>query len=307
MKPQYNNMLGAFLIIIATLSLTIKDSADKYLIQHGYHPVQMVFFRFAIPFVFMLIFMPKQTKIAILVTNGKLLIRSAMFLTCAVVSVISLKYIPLEIYIVIVQMSSVAYMLGGAIFFKETLTLPKIIATILGFIGVVVVINPTNVDGLHWVYLLPLLIAATTSGYNLITKTIDSKISLISVLINSFFVLGSVATILLIVQPDIWKTPTLTALPYFLTIPVVTIVSQLCLIKAMNVAEASHVAPFFYFQILFSCVFGYWLFNEIPTTYTIIGALFIVISGLIITYTNYKPNLGKAKKQSVKKLNSAPE
>ncbi|WP_305458214.1 DMT family transporter [Photobacterium leiognathi] len=295
MKPKYNNMLGAFLIIIATLSLTMKDSADKYLIQHGYHPIQMVFFRFAIPFLFMLIFMPKQTKTAILSTNGKLLLRAALFLTCAITSVIALNYIPLEIYIIIVQMGSIAYMLGGAIFFKETLTLPKIIATILGFIGVIVVINPTNVGGLHWVYLLPLLIAATNSGYNLITKTIDSRISLISVLINSFFVLGSVATISLIVQPDIWKTPSLTALPYFLTIPVVTIVSQLCLIKAMNVAEASHVAPFFYFQILFSCLFGYWFFNEVPTTYTIIGAIFIVIAGLIITYANYKPSWRKPK------------
>ncbi len=50
MQTKNHNMLGAMLIIVATLSLTLKDSADKYLIQHGYHPIQMVFFRFAIPF-----------------------------------------------------------------------------------------------------------------------------------------------------------------------------------------------------------------------------------------------------------------
>ncbi len=153
----------------------------------------------------------------------------------------------------------------------------------------VIVINPTNISGLQWIYLLPLLIAIANSGYNLITKTIDSKISLLSVLINSFFILGSISSLLLLVQPQMWKTPTLEALPYFITIPIVTIVSQLCLIKAMNIAEASHVAPFFYFQIVFSCIFGYWLFDELPTYHTLGGGLFIVIAGLLITYSNYRP------------------
>lgn len=289
MQTKNHNMLGAMLIIIATLSLTLKDSADKYLIQHGYHPIQMVFFRFAIPFLCMLIFMPKQTKTAIFATNGKLILRAGLFLVCAITSVIALKYIPLEMYIIIVQMGSIAYMLGGTFFFKETLTPIKIIATLLGFAGVVIVINPTNISGLQWIYLLPLLIAIANSGYNLITKTIDSKISLLSVLINSFFILGSISSLLLLVQPQMWKTPTLEALPYFITIPIVTIVSQLCLIKAMNIAEASHVAPFFYFQIVFSCIFGYWLFDELPTYHTLGGGLFIVIAGLLITYSNYRP------------------
>ncbi|PSV17763.1 EamA/RhaT family transporter [Photobacterium kishitanii] len=289
MQTKKHNMLGAMLIIVATLSLTLKDSADKYLIQHGYHPIQMVFFRFAIPFLCMLIFMPKQTKTAIFATNGKLILRAGLFLVCAITSVIALKYIPLEMYIIIVQMGSIAYMLGGTLFFKETLTPIKIIATLLGFAGVVIVINPTNISGLQWIYLLPLLIAIANSGYNLITKTIDSKISLLSVLINSFFILGSISSLLLLVQPQMWKTPTLEALPYFITIPIVTIVSQLCLIKAMNIAEASHVAPFFYFQIVFSCIFGYWLFDELPTYHTLGGGLFIVIAGLLITYSNYRP------------------
>ncbi|MCD9482458.1 EamA family transporter [Photobacterium phosphoreum] len=289
MQIKNHNMLGAMLIIVATLSLTLKDSADKYLIQHGYHPIQMVFFRFAIPFLCMLIFMPKQTKTAIFATNGKLILRAVLFLVCAVSSVIALKYIPLEMYIIIVQMGSIAYMLGGSLFFKETLTPIKIIATLLGFVGVVIVINPTNISGLQWVYLLPLLIAIANSGYNLLTKTIDSNISLLSVLINSFFILGSVASLLLLAQPQMWKTPTLEALPYFITIPIVTIISQLCLIKAMNIAEASHVAPFFYFQIVFSCIFGYWLFDELPTYNTLGGGLFIVVAGLLITYSNYRP------------------
>ncbi|OEF30145.1 DMT family transporter [Vibrio rumoiensis] len=291
-KP--NNVLGASLVLLATFSLTMKDSADKYLVMHGYHPVQMVFFRFAIPFLFMLIFMPKQTKMAILATNKKLLIRSTLFLVCAITSVISLNYMPLNVYIIIVQMGGIAFMLGGAIFFNERLTPLKVFATILGFIGVVVVMNPSDGGSLHLIYLLPLLIVFANTGYNLITKTIDPAISFLSIFINSFFILGMVSTIALLVQPEMWITPTRESIPYFITIPMVTIISQLCLIKAMKIADASHVAPFFYFQIFFACLFGYWLFDELPTMYSLIGSAFIVAAGLIITYANY-PKFWKKK------------
>lgn len=290
MKAQNNNTLGAILILIATLSLTLKDSADKYLILHGYHPIQMVFFRFAIPFLCMLIFMPKQTKTAMLATNKKLLLRSALFLVCAITSVISLKYIPLNVYIIIAQMGGIAFMLGGAFFFKEQLTPTKIVATILGFIGVIVVMNPTSEGGMHVIYLLPLVIVFANTAYNLVTKTIDAKISFLSIFINTFFILGMVATVCLVAQPQMWKTPSMESIPYFITIPVVTIVSQLCLIKAMKVADASHVAPFFYFQILFACVIGYWLFDEVPTRYSLVGSAFIMSAGLLITFMNYRKN-----------------
>lgn len=282
-----NNIIGAILVLFATLSLTMKDCADKYLIMHGYHPVQMVFFRFAIPFLFMLIFMPKQTKTAILATNKKLLIRSALFLFCAITSVIALNCMPLNVYIIIVQMGGIAFMLGGAMFFNERITPIKVFATILGFIGVVVVMNPSSSTSLHLIYLLPLLIVFANTGYNLITKTIDPSISFMSIFINTFFILGTIATIALLVQPNMWITPTWESLPYFITIPIVTIISQLCLIKAMKIADASHVAPFFYFQIFFACLFGYWLFDELPTMYSLIGSAFIVAAGLIVTYANY--------------------
>lgn len=290
MKAQNNNMLGAVLILIAILALTLKDSADKYLILHGYHPVEMVFFRFTIPFLCMLIFMPKQTKIAILATNNKLVLRSTLFLVCAITSVIALKYIPLNVYIIITQMGSIAFMLGGALFFNERLTPTKIVATILGFIGVIVVMNPTGEEGLHVIYLLPLIIVLANTAYNLLTKTIDASVSFISIFINTFFILGVAATICLVVEPQMWRTPNVESMPYFMIIPVVTIVSQLCLIKAMKVADASHVAPFFYFQILFACVIGYWLFDEIPTRYSLIGSVFIMSAGLLITFMNYRKN-----------------
>ncbi len=63
--------------------------------------------------------MPKQTKTAIFATNGKLILRAGLFLVCAITSVIALKYIPLEMYIIIVQMGSIAYMLGGTLFLKK--------------------------------------------------------------------------------------------------------------------------------------------------------------------------------------------
>lgn len=288
LPSQANNKLGALLIIVATLSLTIKDVADKFLVQDDYHPLQMVFFRFAIPFVLLAIFMPKQTKIAILATNKKLLLRAILFLFCAVTSVLALKYIPLEVYLILVQMGSIVLMLGGALFFNETLTPLKITATLIGFVGVVIVINPTGVGSINWLYLLPILITVASAAYNLITKSMKGAVSVTSVLINAFFLLGLASVIGLAVQPSLWREITLDALPYFVLIPLATIVSQYCLIKAMQIAEASQLAPFFYFQILFAGIFGYWLFNEIPTVYSLVGGAFIIAASVLVIYSNRK-------------------
>ena len=281
-NTKHNNTLGALLVLLATFTLTIKDSSDKYLMQHDYHPMEILWFRFAIPAVLMIFFLRKEFVIAIKATEHWLIVRSALFLFCALASVVALKVIPLNTYIMIAQLGPVAYMIAGIVFFKEAISSRRIISTVLGFSGVMVILQPGLSTTFDWMYLLPLLIVFAATGYNLATKMINGNVQFISIFINTFSLLGLVSTLLLGINPEWWKMPEWQDWPYLLAVPTVTIISQFCLIKAMQVAEASYLAPLFYFQIVFACLVGYWWFDEIPTSATLIGGLMIVASGLTL-------------------------
>ena len=54
------------------------------------------------------------------------------------------------------------------------------------------------------------------------------------------------------------------------------------LLKALEVAAASVVAPFNYTGLLWATLFGYLLFGHIPDIWTGVGAAIIVASGLYI-------------------------
>nr|WP_298681856.1 DMT family transporter [uncultured Dongia sp.] len=54
------------------------------------------------------------------------------------------------------------------------------------------------------------------------------------------------------------------------------------LTQAYRLAEANIVTPFEYVSILFGTLFGWWIWNEVPTTTTIAGIVLIIGAGLYV-------------------------
>jgi drug/metabolite transporter (DMT)-like permease len=61
-------------------------------------------------------------------------------------------------------------------------------------------------------------------------------------------------------------------------------VGQICLTAAYRNAPASVVAPFDYSSMLLAIAIGYFWFAEIPTLWTISGAVVIILSGAVIIW-----------------------
>ena len=59
-------------------------------------------------------------------------------------------------------------------------------------------------------------------------------------------------------------------------------IANLLLTKSYQLAEVSLTTPLKYLSLIFAIIFGFYLFNEIPTIYTLSGAGLIVISSAII-------------------------
>ena len=59
-------------------------------------------------------------------------------------------------------------------------------------------------------------------------------------------------------------------------------VANLWLSQSYKYSEVSLVTPLKYLALVFAIIFGYFIWNEIPTVKTLIGAFLVIISTLII-------------------------
>ena len=60
--------------------------------------------------------------------------------------------------------------------------------------------------------------------------------------------------------------------------------SQLFLIRALAIGEASLLAPFAYVGLIYATIWGLVFFGEFPDEWSIIGAIIIAISGFYVWY-----------------------
>jgi drug/metabolite transporter (DMT)-like permease len=68
-------------------------------------------------------------------------------------------------------------------------------------------------------------------------------------------------------------------------------VAQILLTESYRHAEASVLAPFEYASIIIATMFGFLIFGEIPTAWTLSGAAIVIASGVFITWREHKLGL----------------
>ena len=74
----------------------------------------------------------------------------------------------------------------------------------------------------------------------------------------------------------LWTTPSLSELLMMVMTGLLATTAQFYFIRAFRRAEASFLAPMFYFHIVPTTLIGFFLFSEIPSISTLGGALIIL-------------------------------
>jgi S-adenosylmethionine uptake transporter len=167
------------------------------------------------------------------------------------------------------------------IFLKEKVTLPKVIAVALGFIGTIVVINPTQLETNS--YSLLFVIAVTMfAALDVINKKFVTRESILSMLFYS-----SLFTTLFSVGPAVytWTWPSWMDIGLCCLLGVLANLILYCLLKAYAEREVSELAPYRYIciELIATSSLGYLVFGESVDRSTIAGAAVIVVALVILT------------------------
>jgi len=177
----------------------------------------------------------------------------------------------------------------------EKFGLYKMSAVILGFVGIIFIMQPWT-DDFNIYLILPICAAF---GYSLARVTsLSFPKEVLSPLINIYAQVGTIlCSSLIIIFFNQW-TPfkSIEDLLLILIMGLIGGTGTLLIIYGARKAELSKITPFDYIEILFALILGWIFFQEWPIDSLFPGVLFIIVGGLIIIWRQKKRNFLKERK-----------
>ena len=169
-------------------------------------------------------------------------------------------------------------------------------AIVVGFIGVLIVTRP-GLGGMQWAALYSVAAMLFYAAYALMTRMLTATDSPAGMLLLS----GIVAAIAMTPTGiSVWVMPQdFLHWALLLATGLFGSVGHFFFILAHRHAPASLLSPFIYSQIVWMVGLGYFIFGDVPTVSTFIGASVVVGSGLYILYREQLRPLGKARRGGV--------
>lgn len=170
----------------------------------------------------------------------------------------------------------------AVVFLGESAGWWRTTATLIGFLGVVIVVRPGTAafDPVSLIALFGALLHAVVGVF--IKKM--ARVEPPELIMLYFSLLATVVFFLPTLY--VWHSPTPGELASLGAVAVLGVVNQVCFIAACRVGEMTVVAPIDYTRLLFAGILGYAVFGEIPDGIAAIGALFIIASGFLILRTS---------------------
>ena len=151
-------------------------------------------------------------------------------------------------------------------------------ATLIGFIGVLVMVRP-GAGTFDTAALFALADSLSIAFLVTLVKRLPPTETTL-VMLFYFGVFSTAASL----PPAllVWRTPTLAELALLVGIGVLGVLAQSCWIRAYRAGEASAVAPFDYLRLLLAAVAGFIAFGELIDRWEVAGAAVIVVSTVYI-------------------------
>ncbi|CAH6844879.1 conserved membrane hypothetical protein [Vibrio chagasii] len=164
------------------------------------------------------------------------------------------------------------------LFLKENVGWARMTTILIGFTGVMLVVQP-SLESESMFYVGTGLVAALGAAIAVICvrkmANVESKTVVLAY--QAIFV-GAVALIPAIIE---WQWPTWSELALLVLVGVISSIGQWFGVTAYKWGEANVVSNVEYSQMIYSMVLGYLLFAELPNSLALIGAAVIVFSAII--------------------------
>ena len=161
---------------------------------------------------------------------------------------------------------------------KEKVSSQRWLAVIVGFIGVLVVMRPGQ-DAIHIGGIIALFGGLFYAVSLILIRHLSDRDNN-TMMILTFNIMSTLICGALL--PFNWVDFDLSLLPHFLLIGILGGSAQYAMTQAFRTGPVSAIAPFDYVALLWAVGYGYFIWDDIPDAYVIVGSLLIVGAGIYI-------------------------
>ena len=323
-KQSQHSLYGILFMLINTLALAGLDIAVKTLRQDLHAGMIVFLYKFSL----FIIILPWVFKDGIKLLKTKRLIshvlRSLFSVAGALCFYHGLYFVNMADAAALENLQYLIVAIFGILFFAEEISITKIIAIILAFIGAIIVVNPdiisefgntsvsTNYNTGHILILLAISFwACNTITVKLLTSTENNKTQMFYLLLTASilaippaFIKWREVVILginLPLAPEFFDLSDLNIkIDHLLLIGFIAIcyfVHGVMYFNALK-SELSVVIPFRYTKLMFSAFFGWLFLAEQHNSLSYIGYALIIIAGLLLVKSQVQKLASKKKEMA---------
>ena len=211
---------------------------------------------------------------------GLQFLRGVLLLLCSVSAFFSLLFMPVGEFTAIIMITPLIITVIGALLLREPVSWLRWLCVVSGFVGCMVVIRPGS-ETFHWAMLLPLLLVAANTGYQVLTshltKTDDPG--------TLHFYTGLVGLLMAtLVLPFVWQTLPWQVWGTLILVGAFGSLGHFLLILAYARAPVVVLTPYLYLQVGFAALGGWLVFSHLPDALGMIGIAIITASGVFGTW-----------------------
>ena len=278
-----SGLFGIILMMAGQLSFSINDSFVKLAVKEiniNSSIFSVIFSRGVIATILLglfLYFIEKKNLIKIIRIKS-FHVRGLYEVLTALFFFIALVFLPISEVYTLLMTNPFFVTIFAFLFLKEKVGIRRWSAVFLGFIGVLVVINPKNLD-FNFLFILPIISAIFLTIRDIATKSLATKTNNVEItfitalLITIFAGIGSLF---------FGYHVTINQIPHLCISSIFVLFGYLFSVMTVFYAPLSLTASARYSVIIFGIILGYFILGEIPTSNMIIGALIITLSGLFV-------------------------
>ncbi len=255
----------------------LTDMQAKLLTQ-SLHPVQIIWFR-QIGLLLGVLFLLYWHGLTILKTKNLSLQlgRGTLAICSALLFVFALRYVPLADAVAASFIAPFLVTMLGAMVLGEKVGIKRWSAIVVGFIGALIIVRP-GMGVIHPAVLLVLLAAFFYALRQVVGRLLSDTDATITTIAYTAIAGSFVISVPLLF---VWQwPPDYSIWLILLALAITGALGEILIIKALEITEASVLAPTHYTLIIWATLYGYLIFNQLPDIWTLVGTGIIVAAGI---------------------------